>query len=94
MTPIQDLISQQDKEAILSIYRPQHVTYSDTPQWKGSPNGNYSIAAAYQTILDQDSEGNDWQWVWKIKVPHRIKSFLWLVMYGRLLTNHMRFIRN
>lgn len=94
LTPIQDLISQQDKDNILSIYRPRFVTFMDTPLWQGSSTGNHSTSAAYKAISEQDDNGQDWQWIWKIQAPQRLKSFLWLVMHGRLLTNQMRLIRN
>ncbi|MBA0748163.1 hypothetical protein Gogos_005011 [Gossypium gossypioides] len=35
---------------------------------------------------------NDFPWkaAWRLKVPQRVRSFLWLVLYDRLLTNAER----
>ncbi|CAL5338110.1 unnamed protein product [Camellia sinensis] len=57
LTPIQDLIGQ----AILSIYKPRYVTFTNSPHWKGSTSGDYSTSAAYQATLEHENTGGDWQ---------------------------------
>ena len=38
----------------------------------------------------EEAVERDWSWVWKLRVPQRIRTFLWLVLHGRLLTNEER----
>ena len=61
---------------------------------KAPTSGKYTIAIAYKAIMEEDRDKVDWTWLWKIKAPHKLKSFLLLVMHEKLLTNHMRLIRN
>lgn len=42
----------------------------------------------YLTFTLNDVETNiDWSIVWKWKGHHRIKTFAWLMLHGRILTN-------
>ena len=34
-----------------------------------------------------------WTVIWKLKVPQKIRTFLWLTQHGKLMTNHERFHR-
>ena len=43
---------------------------------------------------EEDTAGDTWAWMWKTKLPQRIKLFLWLVLHGKVLTNAERFRRN
>jgi len=33
---------------------------------------------------------DSWKWLWKINIPQRYKTFLWLTLWDRLLTNANR----
>ena len=35
----------------------------------------------------------DWNWIWRVRAPHRIKTFLWLVLHSKVLSNAERFRR-
>jgi hypothetical protein len=55
----------------------------DTPIWKFSKNESYSVSSAYyklmEVIIDNNHlkvEGN-WKKLWQLKVPNRVKIFLW-----------------
>lgn len=37
---------------------------------------------------------NKWGTVWKLQAPQRVKSFLWLVLRGSILTNAERYRRH
>ncbi|KAG5529761.1 hypothetical protein RHGRI_030220 [Rhododendron griersonianum] len=63
---------------------------SDHPSWKGSPNGNFSVSAAYKMINGQDSDKNGWKWFWKLKIPEKLKTFIWTIFHNKLPTNLLR----
>ncbi|KAL7246634.1 hypothetical protein ACSBR2_001688 [Camellia fascicularis] len=32
----------------------------------------------------------DWSWTWKLKLPQKLKSFMWLILHRKVLTNELR----
>jgi hypothetical protein len=54
--------------------------------------GIFSIAEMYHALCDFDIEGTGvvWQHIWKLKVPERVRAFIWLIKHGRLLTNERK----
>ncbi|GMP89161.1 hypothetical protein CsSME_00040847 [Camellia sinensis var. sinensis] len=40
--------------------------------------------------MEHDSEHVNWQWIWKQKLPQKLKGFCWLLFHERLLSNHHR----
>ncbi|KAL7214682.1 hypothetical protein ACSBR1_026965 [Camellia fascicularis] len=92
-----DLISNQIPEEaipdILRIHPPQFLNLIDKPCWKGSHNGGFTSAAAYDIIVGKDQHVGDWKWLWKLRIPQKLKGFLWVVLNGRLFTNDMRMRR-
>ncbi|CAL5362434.1 unnamed protein product [Camellia sinensis] len=91
---LNNLLTPQDVQEILTLHRPRFVTYTDAPVWAGSNSGNFTTSSAYKIIAGQDEDGGDWKWLWKIRAPQKLKCFIWLILKGRLLTNHMRLVRN
>ncbi|KAL4377256.1 hypothetical protein GQ457_02G034900 [Hibiscus cannabinus] len=57
--------------------------------WKDDPKRAFTISSAYSKILCEPRLEVDDYWciIWRLKVPQRIRSFLWLAMRGNLLTN-------
>jgi hypothetical protein len=49
----------------------------------------YSVAIMYNNIcgFQHKNENSIWHKIWKIKVPERVRSFIWMAMHDRLLTN-------
>lgn len=68
---------------VLKVILPQFVIFPDTPHWKGSIGGGFSTVAAYKIASNQvvDNMDLDLEWVWKLKVPQNLKSFLWLIFF-------------
>lgn len=46
--------------------------------------------AAYDLINKEENDANRWLWFWKLKVPAKLKTFIWLIMPNRLPTNQLR----
>lgn len=56
--------------------------------WPLTFNGEYSVRSAYQMLVDDEnlplssssvptSVGSVWKKTWKVRVPNKIKHFLW-----------------
>ncbi|CAL1355372.1 unnamed protein product [Linum trigynum] len=65
----------------------------DVPTWRFSESGKFTVKSAAE-LLREEEEGSEehpaWRAVWKIQGPQRTRSFFWLVLHGRLLTNGER----
>ncbi|KAJ8898838.1 hypothetical protein K2173_008147 [Erythroxylum novogranatense] len=81
---------------IAAIPTPSNDRGADLPICRLTSNGNFSIKSAYGLLTkDFTKEEKDiWKVVWKWKGPQRVKTFLWLLSHGKLLTNEARLRRN
>lgn len=79
----------EDAQAILDTRIP-HMCTKDRIAWLHSPNGQYTVKTGYQQwhknhIGDlglQHSKG--WNKIWTMKIPHKIKFFLWRICRNNL----------
>lgn len=64
----------------------------DYTGWNEEASGEFSISSAYDIVVNVEEpiEAAKWNSIWKLKVPNRIRTFLWLVRHGRILTNGNR----
>ncbi|KAJ7981919.1 Ribonuclease H protein [Quillaja saponaria] len=65
----------------------------DMKVWGLTTNGNFTIKSAYhslESVSIQDSMSRLWNLVWKWPGPQRIKTFLWLLVHNRIMTNEER----
>ncbi|PNX86941.1 hypothetical protein L195_g043024, partial [Trifolium pratense] len=72
---------------------PPHENYG-ADEMKGA-NGhgvNYSVADMYGIISGfKHMQGNaPWNRIWNLHVTERVKSFIWLALHDRLITNHKK----
>ena len=61
--------------------------------WKGSANGVPTAKAFFNFInksIDEESNLEEWMWIWKLGCTKKIRFLIWLIMRGKLLTNHYR----
>ncbi|KAL3533599.1 hypothetical protein ACH5RR_007120 [Cinchona calisaya] len=77
-------------------------TQADRIIWEPNNSGNFSMKSAYQlawkvkledTQVSPCLEGTI-QWSWKLKVPRKVKFFLWLAMLERIPFKRLLFARN
>jgi len=62
--------------------------------WTADRLGRFTIKSALQLMRQPEGDTRRaWEWVWKLKIPQRIKLFVWLLLHGRLLTNSERYRR-
>ena len=55
----------------------------DTATWRFEKNGNYSVRSAYRDIINNDPDLNQhrvtgcWNSIWNLKLPPKVKNFMW-----------------
>ncbi|KAJ3689792.1 hypothetical protein LUZ61_018956 [Rhynchospora tenuis] len=64
------------------------------PIWKWSATGNYSSASAYRLLADPGWRSPYHSILWKLKIPPKVRVFLWLALLDRILTQQNLLIRN
>jgi hypothetical protein len=57
----------------------------DTFKWYLNRNGQFLVSSMYQAFLDTNVVPNN-SHLWKIKVPLKIRVFLWLLYREAILT--------
>lgn len=57
----------------------------DVVRWKLNPNGIFSTKSVYK-FLEADTVGPNYKWIWKPKLPLKIKIFLWQMVRDANLT--------
>jgi len=66
----------------------------DSPMWTASRTGEFTISSAINILQGAVfATESPWNWLWKLRLPHRIQVFLWLLFHQKLLTNSERFRR-
>lgn len=63
----------------------QTNSMDDVAVWKLEKNGRFSVKSAYNA-LSRAEEGNNFRYIWKGKIPAKIKIFLWLIANEAILT--------
>lgn len=86
---VMDIFEERDAHLILSI--PVNKN-EDTWYWKFDKLGLYSVKSAYDSIQDEkfgpvsaDNSGF-WRQLWNLKIPPKVKHFLWRAVTGSLPT--------
>lgn len=61
----------------------------DKTGWMDPATGKFSVSTTYDIAIGEDcsTDAAKWNSIWKIKVPNRVRTFLWLVTHNRIMTN-------
>ncbi|XP_031099664.1 uncharacterized protein LOC116003863 [Ipomoea triloba] len=64
----------------------------DIVGWKLEASGCFSVSSAYDIATRDEGppEVAKWNSIWKLKVPNRIRTFMWLVKHNKIMTNENR----
>lgn len=66
----------------------------DRLSWRASQDGKFSVKSAYLFLtkdnLLRPSMGHFYERIWRVKVPERVRFFLWLVVNRVIMTNMER----
>lgn len=87
---ISHIIDRDTSELINNIYLVGFTSESDQPCWTHAGNGIFSASSAYEFICKEGSDLSGWKWLWKLKVPSKLKTFTWLILLNKLPTNELR----
>jgi hypothetical protein len=66
---------------------------TDIFRWSLKHDGKFSVSSMYQALLDSDIVPHN-SYLWKIKIPLKIKAFLWLLYREAILTKDNLVKRN
>jgi len=63
--------------------------------WAADDSGRFTIKSALTLLRPAKADAVvAWKWIWKLRIPQRIKVFVWLLFHRKLLTNAERFRRH
>jgi len=88
---INGLFHNHDREAIAKMVLLNREG-EDKRIWKFSQQGHYTVKSAYryamETLVDNEEYRipGEWNIIWKMKLPQRVKVFLWRALRGVLPT--------
>ena len=71
-------------------------THDDRPTWNPCANGKISIKSSYLSFINTDLNtpfNEFWNKISFLKIPQKLKCFIWLALIGKLLTNTHRLVR-
>lgn len=93
---IKSLVPDDNILQLLNVHIARHAGIEDTPVWGLTSNGKFSVKSAYNLIAGEifKSREEEWDWIWKLKLPFKLIHFIWLVLHGKIMSNKMRFHRN
>ncbi|KAK0599781.1 hypothetical protein LWI29_008576 [Acer saccharum] len=81
-------------EKVCSIQAGRRHSGCDRVIWGWSKCGNFSVKTAFLGLIEADSLPLwKWSFQWKTRMPPRIRYFLWILLQGKILTNHHRAAR-
>nr|GMD42323.1 LINE-type retrotransposon LIb DNA [Ipomoea batatas] len=83
---LQDILPSEEVDKIRAIPIPLDEQGPDALYWPNSPGGAFSVREAYRYIAGGEST-DEADWVWKLKISERCRTFLWLTAKDKLLTN-------
>ncbi|KAI5383252.1 hypothetical protein KIW84_070600 [Lathyrus oleraceus] len=77
------------EKKIATILPPHDDNVPDERAGMGDQKVDYYVPCMYGNIrgFNMTDEEAMWCRIWKLKVSERIRNFMWLVLYGRVLTN-------
>ena len=60
--------------------------------WTPSNTGMFNVKSAYELVCSDSGifQNTWWKDVWKLQVPQRVKTFIWVLYHGKLMTNKER----
>lgn len=91
---LKDVVPMETVNKICAVYVGKKVKMTDSPCWSHTPTGSFSTKSAYWAVENGDRNTNwKWSFIWSLSIPPRVKSFLWLVAHGKILSNQQRYIR-
>lgn len=78
------------KLCINAILPPMVDNEDDKFMIDSEEDGSFFVKNMYVKLMQEgDADGNNiWNHIWSMKVPERVKCFIWILMHDRHLTNY------
>ncbi|XP_028776836.1 uncharacterized protein LOC114733531 [Neltuma alba] len=95
LSSVQELLPPNVLSAIRKVHPTVRGNVSDTPLWRWSSSGSFTLKSAYKQLNEGSlqHQPGPWRRIWKLKAPQRCKTFLWLAARERLQTYSLRKVR-
>ncbi|KAK9029785.1 hypothetical protein V6N11_026887 [Hibiscus sabdariffa] len=76
-------------DSIATVPPPATHYGADTPGWRWSDKREFSVGSTYSVLMGAEAQNRNpiCKEVWSLKVPQRIRTFMWLTLHDRHLTN-------
>ncbi|WCJ38142.1 Polynucleotidyl transferase ribonuclease H-like superfamily protein [Euphorbia peplus] len=89
-------ITNDIRRSLQAVYINTDSNNLDVISWSASPDGYFTVKSAYNSqFVDPIISLNlNWKSIWKIQVPYKICTFLWIALHGKLMGNFERSRRN
>ncbi|KAL4385217.1 hypothetical protein GQ457_15G009690 [Hibiscus cannabinus] len=83
------MLPKESLEQIAAIPPPRAEFGEDKPTWRWEDKRHFSTRTAYDFLTNDLGicESNVWRKIWRLGVPQRIRTFIWLAFHERLMTN-------
>ncbi|KAK9046567.1 hypothetical protein V6N11_052453 [Hibiscus sabdariffa] len=93
---LNDILPQHILERIEAIEPPRGELGMDRPRWRWDDKFIFSTMSAYKYLIGSPNTDRTFKWkqIWGLKIPQRIRTFMWLVAHERLMTNAERVRRH
>ena len=80
------------KDQLLALLIRRDHQASDAICWGPNSNGLFTVMSAYSISTQSNSQHTTrfWNQIWKLQVPQRIRTFLWLAIHDKVMTNNER----
>ncbi|XP_019150554.1 PREDICTED: uncharacterized protein LOC109147346 [Ipomoea nil] len=87
-----NLLPEEILDKLAAVILTSDLEDIDSLAWMHKSSGEFSIKSAYDAALRSPTMSDDVKWksIWKLKVPNRICTFIWLVKHEKILTNSNR----
>ena len=86
-------VPQSIHEILCHVTGPSGTEEQDGWAWLLDGNGVYTIRSAYHWLLQNNRLWNyshNWDWIWHLPVPEKVRLLVWLVCHQALPTNLLR----
>lgn len=92
---LEQVLPREVIDKIVPIHAGKRIATDDSIIWGVENNGRFTVKSAFELCCQGENNQNlnaDWKWdfIWKINVIPKVKTFLWTLIHGRIMTNMQR----